>query len=177
MDERNAGDGDTQARAVGEVRGAESPRLVDLGEEDFLGRAVQSAPLLDATLKGPELAVGELAGVTALKIVEQGLGLQSGIEPQLFFELRPDIGERIVAGPPGAVHASHLAGQLAELPVLARGLGVHAGLGRCLLGQAAEQVEAAEAAHLLVGDHPKPPCREGLRIGYAAQLHGKCSCR
>jgi hypothetical protein len=163
--ERHAGDGDAQARAVGEVRGAEPSRLVDLGKEDFLGRAVQGTPLLEATLEGAELAVGELAGVTALKIVEQGLGLQTGVEPQLFFELRPDIGERIVAGPPGAVHAAHLAGQLAEPPVLAGGLGVHAGLGRCLLGGEAEPVEAAETAHLLVGDHPKPPCREGLRIG------------
>jgi hypothetical protein len=175
--ERHAGDGDAQARAVREVRGAEPSRLVDLGEEDFLGRSVQGAPLLDATLEGPELAVGEPAGMTALEIVEQGLGLQSRVEPQLLFELRPDIGERIVAGPPGAVHASHLAGQLAEPPVLAGGLGVHAGLGRCLLGGEIEQVEAAETAHLLVGDHPKPPCREGLRIGYPAQLAGKCSCR
>jgi hypothetical protein len=175
--ERYAGDGDAQPRAVREVRGAEPPRLMDLGEEHFLGRAMQGTPLLDATLEGPELAVVELAGMTALKIVEQGLGLQSRVEPQLFFELRPDISKRIVAGPPGAVHASHLAGQLAELPVLAGGLGVHAGLGRCLLGEEAKQIKAAETAHLLVGDHPKPPCREGLRISYAAQLHGKCSCR
>ncbi len=175
--ERHAGDGDAQARAVGEVRGAEPTWLVDLGEEDFLGRAVQSAPLLDATLEGPELAVGELARMTALEIVEQGFSLQSRVEPQLLFELWPDIGERIVAGPPGAVHASYLAGQLAEPPVFAGGLGVHAGLGRCLLGGEVEQVEAAETAHLLVGDHPKPPCKEGLRIGYAAQLRGKCNCR
>jgi hypothetical protein len=174
---RHAGDGDAQPRAVREVGGAEPSRLVDLSEEDFLGWAVQGTPLLDTTLEGPELAVRELAGVMTLEIVEQGLGLQSGIEPQLFFELRPDIGERIVAGPPGAVHTSHLAGQLAEPPVLARGLGVHAGLGRCLLGEEAEKVETAETAHLLVGDHPKPPCRKGLRIGYVAQLRGKCSCR
>ena len=97
-------------RAVGKVRGAKPARLVDLGEEDFLGRPVQSTPLLDATLQGPKLAVGELAGVTALEIIEQGLGLQAGVEPQLFFELRPDLGEGI--GPRAIVtlHASHLAG-------------------------------------------------------------------
>jgi hypothetical protein len=54
------------------------------------------------------------------------------------------------------LHA-YLAGQLAEPPVLACGLGVHAGLGGRLLGGEAESIEAAEAAHLLVGDHPKPP--------------------
>lgn len=54
------------------------------------------------------------------------------------------------------VHA-HLAGQPSEPPVLACGLGIHAGLGRRLLGGEAETIETAEAAHLLVGDHPKPP--------------------
>jgi hypothetical protein len=54
------------------------------------------------------------------------------------------------------LHA-YLAGQPAEPPVLAGGLGVHAGLGGRLLGGEAESIEAAEAAHLLVGDHPKPP--------------------
>jgi hypothetical protein len=41
----------------------------------------------------------------------------------------------------------------------------------------AAQVQAAEAAHLLIGDHQKPPGRERLPIAYAAQLTGNFSCR
>ncbi len=139
-----------------EVRGAEPARFVDLSEEDLLGRPVQGAPLLDVPLQGAELAIGEAAGIGALQPGEHGLGLQAGIEGQLLFDLRPDIGERVGAGSPGMGHA-HLAGQLAEPAILACGLGVDAGLGRRLFSRPAELVEATEAVHLLVGDNPKPP--------------------
>jgi hypothetical protein len=57
---------------------------------------------------------------------------------------------------------AHLAGQLAEPAVLARGLVVEAGLGGGLaLGQSLV-VQAAKTADLQVGDHPKPPCGKGF---------------
>jgi hypothetical protein len=72
---RHAPDRDLQARDVGEVRGTQPTRFVDLSEEDFLGRPVQGAPLLDVPLQGAELSVGEATGVGALQPVKQGFGL------------------------------------------------------------------------------------------------------
>jgi hypothetical protein len=160
--ERRAGQRDAYVGAVREVAGAQPTRLVDLGEEDLLGRPVQGPPLLDPPLQRPQLALGEAAGVLPLQPAEQGLDLQAGIEGQLRLHLGPDVGEGVGSGSPGTLHRSHLAGQLAEPAVLARGLLIDAGPGRRLpLGQAL-QVEAAQAAHLLIGDHPKPPCGKGF---------------
>jgi hypothetical protein len=56
----------------------------------------------------------------------------------------------------------------------ARGLVVHAGLGRRPpLGDSLE-VEAAEAAHLVIGDHPKASWGEGLRIAYGPSGEREC---
>ena len=175
--EGRAGDGHAQVRAVGEVAGAEPSGVVDLGEEHLLGRSLKAAPLLEAPLQGPQLAVGEASGEAALQVGEQGLGLQAGVDPKQRFELRPDLGERVGPRAIVPVHASHLAGQLAEPAVLARRLVVHAGLGRRLAARQVPQVQAVQAAHLLIGDHPKPPGGERLQTAYAAQLTGNSSCR
>jgi hypothetical protein len=160
----HAGDGHFQAGAMGEVRGAQTGRFVDLGEEDLFGRAVQGAALLETALQGPQLAIGEASGIAALQVDEQGLGLQSGVEPQHLVEVRPNVGEGVGPGAVVAVHASDLAGQLAEAAILAGGLGIEAGPGGSLFLGPVLQVEATQAAHLSIGDHPKPPCEEGLRI-------------
>jgi hypothetical protein len=171
------GDGHPQVGAVREVAGAEPAGVMDLGEEHLPGRALQGAPLLDASLQGPQLAVGEAAREAALQIVEQGLGLQPGVDPKQCFELRPDLGERVGSRAVVAFHASHLAGQLAEPAVLARRLLVHAGLGRRLTPRQSPRVQPAQAAHLLIRNHLKPPCAERLQTAYAAQLTGNSSCR
>ena len=159
--ERQALDGDLQARRVGEVRGAEPAGGVDLGEEDLLGRPVQGTPRLDVPLQSTQLAVGEAAGVLALQPGEQGVGLEARVEGQLFLDALPDVGERVGARPPGMRHA-YLAGQLTEPAILACSLVVDAGLGGGLgLGQSLV-VEAAQTANVQVGDHPKPPCRQGF---------------
>jgi hypothetical protein len=155
------GDGHAQVGAVREIAGAQPSGVMDLGEEHFLGRSLKGAPLLEASLQGPHLAVGETSGEAALQVGEQGLGFQSGVEPELRFELRPDLGERV--GPRAIVplHASHLTGQLAEPAVLARGLGVHASLvGRTFLEQSLK-IETSQSSHLLIGEHPEPPVRVG----------------
>jgi hypothetical protein len=105
-----APDGDAQVGGVREVAGAQAARMMDLAEEHLLGTAVQGPPLLDVPLQGAQLAVGEAPGETTLQVVEQGLGLQAGVEAQLLFELRPDHREGV--GPCAIVpcHASHLAG-------------------------------------------------------------------
>jgi hypothetical protein len=173
----HAADGHFQAGAMGEVGGAETTRFVDLGEEDLFGWPVQSASFLEAALQGPQLAIGEASGITALQVGEQGLGLQSGVEPQHLVEERPDVGEGVGPGAVITVHDADLAGQFTEASILASGLGIEAGPGGSLFLGPVLQVEAAQAAHLSIGDHPKPPCEEGLRIHYRAQLHGKSNCR
>jgi hypothetical protein len=120
--------------------------------------------LLEAALQGPQLAIGEASGITALQVGEQGLGLQSGVEPQHLVEERPDVVEGVGPGAVVTVHDSDLAGQLAEAAILAGGLGIEAGPGSGLFLGPVLQVEVAQAAHLSIGDHPKPPCEEGLRI-------------
>jgi hypothetical protein len=175
--ERRPGDGHAQVAAVREVAGAEPSGVVDLGKEHFLGRPLQGAPLLDAPLQGPQLAVGEASGEAALQVGEQGLGLQAGVDPKQGFELRPDLGEGVGPRAVVAFHASHLAGQLAEPAVLARRLLVHAGPGRRLTSRQSPRVQAAQAAHLLIGKHLKPPCQERLQTAYAALLAGNSSCR
>lgn len=176
MRKRHAADGDLQARGVREVRGRQPAGFMHLGEEDLLGRPMHGAPLLDPPLQGTQLAVGEASGVLPLQPVEQGLGFQARIELELFLDAVPDVGKRIAPGSPGMVHA-HLTGQLAEPPVLASGLVVDASLGGGLaLGQV-QLIEAAQPTDVQIGDHPKPPCRKGLRIGYPAQLLGKSNCR
>jgi hypothetical protein len=160
--EGHAGDRHPQVRAVGEVTGAQPAGPMHLGEEHFLGRAVQGPPALDVPLQRPQLALGKAAGVLALQPVEEGLGLQAGVERQLRFDLGPHVGEGVGASPPGTLHGSHLTGQAVQPAVLAGRLVIHAGLGRGLaLGQAL-QVEAAEAAYLRIGDHPKPPYGKGF---------------
>jgi hypothetical protein len=174
--EGHAGNGHPQGIAVGEIAGAQPARLMDLGEEDFLGRAVQRPPLLDAPLQRSHLAVGEAAGVLALEVLQQGLGLQAGVDRQQGFELGPDVGEGVGLGPPGMLHA-YLTRQPSQPPVLACRLVVHAGPNRSLPPGKPLEVEAAEAAHLVIGDHPKAPWGEGLRIAYGSSPSGKSNCR
>lgn len=81
-----------------------------LGEEDFLGRAVQRTPDLHPPLQGAQLAPGEAARVLPLQDLEEGLGLQARLQGQLRFELGPDVGKGVVAGTPVTGHGN-LAGQ------------------------------------------------------------------
>jgi hypothetical protein len=155
--EGRAGNGHTQVGAMREVAGAQSSGMVDLSEEYLLGRSEKGTPAFDVPLQRPQLTIGKASRPAALQVVEQGLGLQSGVEPQLFFQLWPDLGEGIGPRAVVAFHASHLAGQFAEPAVLACRLVAHASLvGGSLLGQSSE-IESSQSSHLLIGDHPEPP--------------------
>jgi hypothetical protein len=161
MVEGRTSDGHTQVGAVGEVAGTQPSGMVNLREEHLLGRSGKSTPLLDASLQGSQLAIAKASGKAALQVGEQGFGLQSRVEPELLLQLRPHLGEGVGPCAVIAVHASHLAGQLAEPAVLACRLGVNAGFIRCsLLGQSAE-IKSSESSHLLIGDHPEPPVGAG----------------
>lgn len=100
--ERLALDGHAQLRHVREVRGAEPARRMLLGEEHLLGRPVCCPPLLNAALQGPELSVGEAAGMPTLHLLEQGLGFPAGCLFEQLDDFGPNIGERIFARSPVA---------------------------------------------------------------------------
>lgn len=156
-------EGDAQVVAVGEVGGGQPPGVMDLGEEDLLGRSLLGPPPLDATLERSHLAIGETTGILPLQSLKEGLGFQSGVESQLFFQLRPDLRERIRPCSPGVLHA-YLARQLAQPPVLACGLLIHAGPGRGLALGPVETVQSEKPSNVLIGDrHREPPCKGGSR--------------
>lgn len=177
---RLAADGDLQATGMREIGGTALSWRMDLGEKDFLGLAVQGPPLLEPPLQGPQLAVRKAAGILALQPGQEGVGLQARVDRQLFLDSRPDLGERIGPGPPGMFH-THLTGKSAQTPVLARGLFVEARLGGGLGPGQGKQIETTQTTNLLIGNHPKPPGKKGLRIDYGAadrsQRTGKSSCR
>lgn len=70
---------------VAEVGGAQTPRLMDLGEEHFPGRPVLSLPLPDASLQGPTRPFPITLGNLLLQPLQQGPGLQGrlALEPFL----------------------------------------------------------------------------------------------
>ncbi len=127
--ERHASDGHAQAGAMREIAGAQPTRFMHLGEEHFLGRTVQGTPQFDAALQGAQLPVAEPARIKPLQLAKQRLGLQAGSHLQPLYQIGPNVGENVGPCKPVACH-DHLAGQLAEPPVLPCRLGVHTDLGR-----------------------------------------------
>jgi hypothetical protein len=158
--ERQTVDGDAQVGATSEVAGTQVSRIMDLGEEDLLGRALQGPPLPAPPLQGPQLTGGKTARETPLQVGKDGFGLQCGVEPKQVEDVGPDFGEGISSSAPVPVHRLDLAGQFAEPAILASGLRVHASLqGRPLLADSLA-LEAPELPHLRIGDHREPPCQE-----------------
>jgi hypothetical protein len=95
-------DGHAQLGHVREVGRPEPARRVVLGEEHLLGRTMRRPPLLDATLQGAQLPVGEPARVPALDLLEQGLGLPPGRLFEQLDDFTPHVGERVFARSPVA---------------------------------------------------------------------------
>ena len=154
--ERLAEDGDAELGHAGEVTLGEPTRLVNLREEDLLGRPFEGAPPFDPPLQGPELDVGETPWKTPLQVEEEGLGLEVRVEPEHFQESGPDILERVLPGPPG-VWDSPLTGKQVGVAVLACRLLVDfspiGGVGECGFGL--EQFP--QPPELTIGDHPVAP--------------------
>lgn len=116
--ERLAENGDAELRHAGEVTLGEPTRLMDLREEDLLGRPFKNAPEFDPPLQTPQLDIRKPARETTLKVVEKSLGLKPRIEPEPFEKFSPNILERILPSPP-SVRDSTLTGKQVGVAVLA----------------------------------------------------------
>jgi hypothetical protein len=151
-----AEDGDAELGHAGEVALGEPPRLMDLREEDFLGRPFEGPPPFDPALQAAELDVGEPAREATLQVEEEGLGLEARVEPEQLEQFGPDVLERVSSGPPG-VRDSTLTGERVGVAVLARrllvDLGPIGGVGECGFGL--EQLP--QPPELTIGDHPFAP--------------------
>jgi hypothetical protein len=84
--ERCGRDRDAEVGAVREVRGGQPAGVVNLAEEDLLGRPVQGPPLLEPPLQGSQLAIGEASRILPLQPAKQGLGFQARVERQVLLE-------------------------------------------------------------------------------------------
>jgi hypothetical protein len=158
-------EGNAQVVAMGEVGGGQAPGVMDLGEEDLPGRSLLGPPALDAPLERPYLAIGEATGILPLQRLKEGLGFQARVEGQLLFQLRPDLDKRIGPCSPAVLHA-YLTRQLAQPPVLACALLIHAGPGRRLALGPVETVQSEKPSNVLIGDrHREPPYKGGLPVG------------
>jgi len=79
---RLATQGDLQVVHVCEVGSTHLAGVVDLVEEDLLGRTLGGFPSFDLALQGAELDVRKSAWEAPLKILEESLGLESGVALQ-----------------------------------------------------------------------------------------------
>src|SRR5690606_33344298 len=93
--------GDHEGVHGGEVGSAQLARRVDLGKEDLAGRPLKRPPAFDTALKSAKLSVCEAAGVKALKVLEESLGLKGRAFGKKSLNLGPDVLERVRAGAPG----------------------------------------------------------------------------
>jgi hypothetical protein len=151
-----AEDGDAEFGHAGEVALGEPARLMNLGEEDLLGRPFEDAPEFDPPLQGPELDVGKTAREAALQVEKEGLGLEPRVESEHFEQFGPDILERVLPGPPG-MGDSPLTGERVGVAVLACRLLVNAGLvgglSQCVFGLD----QLPQPPEQTIGDHPFAP--------------------
>ena len=108
---------DVQVVHVREVGGSQLAGPMDLIEKDLLGWTLSGSPRFDLPLQGAELDVGKSAWETTLKVLEEGLGLEPGIEFQQITKLGPNVLERILPGPPGS-WGQRFTRQAISMPVL-----------------------------------------------------------
>ena len=100
--ERLTGDRDVQRVHVGEVGRGEIAGVMHLSKDGELARSVAGPPLPNPTLEGASVRIEELAGMLLPQPVEERLGQQPRLGPQLRFDLGPDGSEGIDACAVGA---------------------------------------------------------------------------
>jgi hypothetical protein len=186
MNERRAGDRDSEIAHISEVGQPLYARQMLLGKEDLLARSLECAPLADASFERASHAVGELVRMGFLQSDKQRNSLQLRRATQQWHHLSlPDLGKRVAARAPTALRA--LRGKRATAFDAPSGARTHARL-RCGNFLSVIFTCAHIEADLLVRDSgsghgcslllecdqpsydPATPARRWLRIssGYAA---------
>jgi hypothetical protein len=122
---RLARKGHTQFIHVREVRRAQPTRFMHLAEKHFLGRTMLGLPLPHPPFHSAALLLPVLIRVGTLQPLHQRLGLERRLTLQQLHQCRPDVDQRIRPSAP-RVRRRCLAGQLAEVPILACRFGIHA---------------------------------------------------
>jgi hypothetical protein len=161
--ERLAAERHSQRFHVGEVRGPQVARMMDLREHHLLPRPLGGPPETHLALKAAPLAVGELPCGLALQPAKQRHRPQRGFLLKPLLDLRPDRDEGIAAGsPPTRSHA--LRRQLLKLPIFTRRLLVHVrSPGR--QGQLFSRgQQPKQLPHLTILDHRNLLFLKGLRL-------------
>jgi len=119
---RSSLNGDLQSVQNDEVEGDHVPRMMDLGELDFLLNSVLKLPLLNAPLQRPSNRIGDphfgLVVVFLFQPIEQGKGSQLGILFQEFLDLWPEWLEWILPSPILAWSPLPLAGKYSGVAIV-----------------------------------------------------------
>lgn len=160
-------DGHAQLVHMAEVGRAQAARLMDLGEEDLPGWPVLGLPLPHPPFQGTSRPAPVPLRVLLLEPAQQGLGLQGRLTPEALLHARPNVGEGVGAGSPGPGGAG-LAGELAQVAVLACGLAVHARFHRrhgerCSLAQSLADFLDLGVRCLSAGPHGQLLCEGSCR--------------
>ena len=144
---------------AGEVGRGQIAGSADLPEDRELPRTVGGPPLPHPAFERAPVRIEELAGVLAAEPVEERLGRELRLGPQLRFDLCPDRRKRVDAGAvgPRRLLPASFARQRRVVPVMAgRLLGHPCPPGR--LGQRSTSVEKLpQFADLAIRDHRRPP--------------------
>ena len=148
----NPADRDAQTLHMREVRFTPFPRLIDLGEEDFLARTLQGPPPPHPPLERPKLPVLILARLFPLQSLKQRLRFQAGVVLQKLLGPRPIPLKCIFPRLP-VVHRSALARQLAQVPIPPRGLVAHPRFRRRRLQPLLSIDQSHQYPYLAVLDH------------------------
>jgi hypothetical protein len=149
--ERLPGNRHAQEFHVREIRCAQAARLVHLGKEYFPSRTMLATPLPHAPLQRPTHGIPVPLGIFPLQPFPQRLGLQGRLALQPFLQPRPDAGQRIRPGSPGA-RLSGLARQLPQLSIFPGRFAIHTALQRCLIQRRSLVQPPLQLFHLGVGD-------------------------
>ena len=176
--ERRPGDGDAERIHAGEIRRGQIAGPVYLAKDRQFPRTVAGPPLPHPPFERAPVRIEELAGMALAEPVEQRLGLELRLRPQLRFDLRPDRRERVDPGAIGSrrlLPAAH-ARQRRVVPVMAgRLLGHPCPPGR--LGQRSTLVEkSSQFADLAILDHCRPPHSREAPMA-ASFADGNSNCR
>lgn len=129
MGQGHTGDRHRQFVHGGEIRSAQPARLMNLGEEYFLGHAEMGFPAPHPSFEGSARRLRALPRLVLLQPLPKRFGLQTRLFIQLFRDGRPHFRERIGPRPPSVRLACFLR-QKAIVPVLAGRLPVHVGSHR-----------------------------------------------